>query len=259
VPRRRAPPRRRDLAVAALPRGTALDYEPLADAGDAHFLPGRGGRRGREEMPGETIGLRCALLRPTLHRRPPRGRQDRRQREHGEQAEPDMNRHQQRHGDDEPENPAARREHRHVHVIEHEHLVAQHGQPIEIVGPLVVCDRRDRRLEAGDVRFERDRDPVAEAALHTRADRTQEPGRRRRDTEPQRRRKHESGPPVDDTLAEEHEPQRDQRVGQRGELRQRERRQHQPRFVPVSEFAQPPHRRQRGRQVLVDRSAFAFS
>jgi hypothetical protein len=36
-------------------------------------------------------------------------------------------------------------------------------------------------------------------------------------------------------------------------------REHQPRFVPVSEFAQPPHRRQRGRQISVDRTAFAFS
>ena len=61
-----------------------------------------------------------------------------------------------------------RREQRHEQVVEREHLVAQHREPVEVLGPLVVLDRRDRRLQRGDVRFERDRDLVAEAALHAR-------------------------------------------------------------------------------------------
>ena len=50
---------------------------------------------------------------------------------------------QQRDGHAEPQDPAAGREQRHVHVVEHEHLVAQHGEPVEILGPLLVRDGRD--------------------------------------------------------------------------------------------------------------------
>jgi len=62
-------------------------------------------------------------------------------------------------------------------VIEHEHLVAQHREAVEVVRPLVVRDRGDRRLQPGDVRLERDRHAVAEAALHAGAHGTQEPRR----------------------------------------------------------------------------------
>jgi hypothetical protein len=60
-------------------------------------------------------------------------------------------------------------------VIEDEHLIAQHREAVEVVGALVVRDGRDRRLEPGDVRFERDGDPVAEAPLHPGADGLEEP------------------------------------------------------------------------------------
>ena len=70
---------------------------------------------------------------------------------------------EQRH--DEAHDPADRREQRHEQVVEREHLIAQHREPVEVLGPFVVLDRRDRRLQRGDVRFERDRDLVAEAAL----------------------------------------------------------------------------------------------
>ncbi len=94
----------------------------------------------------------------------------------------------------EPQHPARRREQRHVHVIEHEHLVAQHREAIEIVGALVVRDGRDRGLEPGDVRFERDGDLVAEAPLHAGADRPEEPGRRHRHAQAERRRAHQPRP-----------------------------------------------------------------
>ncbi len=81
------------------------------------------------------------------------------------QRERRVNGHEQRHGDGEPQNPAARREHRHVHVVQHEHLIAQHRQPVEVVRSLVVRDRRDRGLQPRHVGLERDRDPVAEASL----------------------------------------------------------------------------------------------
>ena len=155
---------------------------------DAHLLARRRGRRDREQVAAEAVGLRAALLGDALDRGPPRRREHGRQREHGEQHERRMDRHEQRDRHAEPQDPPAGGEHRHVHVVEHEHLVAQHREPIEVVGALLVRDGRDRRLQPGDVRFERDRDLVAEAALHARADRAQEPGRRGRDAEADRRR-----------------------------------------------------------------------
>ena len=94
-------------------------------------------------------------------------------------------------------------------------------EAIEIVGALLVRDRRDRRLQPGDVRLERDRHLVAEAALHARADGAQEPGRGRRHAE---RRRAATGPAAgrsEHAVAEQLEPQREQRVGQRRQQRQR--------------------------------------
>ena len=56
--------------------------------------------------------------------------------------------------------------------------------------------------------------------------------------------------PCEHAVAEQLEPEREQRVGQRREQRERERREQQARLVAVAELAQPPHRRQRGRQVV---------
>ena len=264
VGRRRRPPRPA-CATAPSPSGppTTGAYprshasrrcadQAVADAGDAHFLARRRRRRDREEVAGQAVGLRGALLGGALDGGPPRRREHGRQREDGEQHERRMDRRQQRDRHAEPQDPAAGREQRHVHVIEHEHLIAQHREPIEVVGALVVRDGRDRRLQPGDVRFERDRHLVAEAPLHARADRAQEPRRRGRHAEADGRRAHEAGPLLEHALAEQHQPQREQRIGQRGELRQHERGEHQPRLVAVAELAQPPHRRQRRRQ-RVDR------
>ena len=55
---------------------------------------------------------------------------------------------------------------------------------------------------------------------------------------------------IEHALAEQHQPQREQRIGQRRHQRQHERHEHQPRLVTIAELAQPPHRRQRRRQRL---------
>jgi hypothetical protein len=133
-------------------------------------------------------------------------------------------------------------------MVEHEHLISQHGEPIEIVGTFVMGNGRDRGLQAGDVRFEGNRHLVAKAPLHPGADRSQEPRGRCRQAETDGRQAHEAGLVLEHALPEEHEPERDQRVGQRRKLRQHERGDHQPWFVLIPEPAQPPHRRQRGRQ-----------
>ena len=75
--------------------------------------------------------------------------------------------------DAEPEDPAERREQRHEQVVEREHLVAQHREPVEVLGPLVVLDRR-RPTPAACATCASSAivDPVAEAALHPVADDT---------------------------------------------------------------------------------------
>ena len=81
-----------------------------------------------------------------------------------------MNRHQQRQRHAEPQDPSAGREQRHVHVIEHEHLIAQHGEPVQIFRTLVMSDGGDRSLQPGHVRFQRHGHAVAKAALRAVAD-----------------------------------------------------------------------------------------
>ena len=91
-----------------------------------------------------------------------------------------MNRSQQRHGHAQAQDPPQGREQRHVHVVQHEHLVAQHGQAIEVLGPLMVGHRDHRGLQPGHMRLKRDGHLVAESALYAGADGAQKPGRRRR-------------------------------------------------------------------------------
>ena len=169
------------------------------------------------------LGLRAALLGAALDPRPPGRGEDRRQREDGEGQERRVDRHQERDRDPQPQEPAAGGEERHVHVVEHEHLVAQDREAVEVLGPLLVGDRRDLRLQPGHVRLERDRDPVAEASLHARAERAQEPGGRRRRAEAEGAGDQQAAVALEDALPQELQPQRQERVRQRGELRQRER------------------------------------
>ncbi len=157
-----------------------------------------------------------------LDRRPPGRGQDRRQGEQGQSGQPRADRDQQPDGHAQPQHPAGGGEQRHVQVVEHEHLLAQHRQAVQPLGPLLVGDGRHRRLEPGHVRLQGDRDPVAEAALDPRVDRPQDPGGRRR--QPQADRGHQQQPPValQHPLAEQGQPQGQQGVGQRGRQRQQE-------------------------------------
>ena len=122
-----------------------------------------------------------------------------------------------------------------IRVIEHEHLVAQHREPVEIVGTLMVRDRRDRRLESRDVRLERNGHFVAEAALHSRADDAQEPRGRRRDAKRDRRRDDEPAFALQDAFAKQLEPERKQCVWQHRELRESERCDDQLGFVTIAD------------------------
>ena len=157
---------------------------------------------------------------------------------------------QQRHRHAEAQQPAASGEHGHVHVIEHEHLIAQHGEPVEVIGTLVMGDGHQGCLQTGDVRFERDRDLVTEAPLHPGADRAEKPRCRGRNAETERRRAHQTLLVHQQTLTQQLEPEGQQRVRKHRQLRQDERGQHQPGLVAVTQLAQAPHRGERRRQVV---------
>jgi hypothetical protein len=91
-------------------------------------------------------------------------------------------------------------------MVEHEYLVAQHGQAIEILRALVVRNALDRRLQPRDMAFERDRHLVPKAALHARAHRAQKPGGGRRHTEPDRRALDQPAAMGEHSFAQQHQP-----------------------------------------------------
>ena len=173
----RAPARRRHRPVPALPRRPAVGDQALADAGDPHFFARRRGGGDGEQVARQATALRPPLLGGSLHRRPPARGQHRGDGKHRQQQERGMNRRQQGHGHAQPQNPPQGRKQRHVHVVQHEHLVAQHGQAVEILRTLLVGHRHHRGLQPGHMRLERDGHLVAEAALHPGADGAQKPGR----------------------------------------------------------------------------------
>ena len=166
-------------------------------------------------MSREASRLGATFLREPLDARPPRRRQDRGHRKQGEKNQRRMYRHQECDRHAKPQDPTARREQRHVHVIQHEHLIAQDRQPIEILRTFLVRNRRHARLKPSDVRFESDRHLVAEATLDAGADRAKKPCGRCGDTQTDRRCGHESGRVIEHAFAEEHQPERDQRIRQR--------------------------------------------
>ena len=196
-------------------------------------------------MSRETAGLCPALLRQALHRRPPGGCHDRWQRGNCQQDEHRVYRREQNKCDDKAQDPPQGGKQRHVHVVEHEYLVPQHREAVEIRGPFLMGDRADRCLQPRDVRFECDGHLVAEPPLHARADRAQYPCGGGRNPQTHRRQDDERAPLFQHALPEKHQPQRQERVRESRELRECERYEHEPRLVPVSEDAQPPHRRQR--------------
>ena len=197
--RARATARSRQRAAATGPyqrshAARRARHEPLADAGDAHLLAGRrGGRRDRRggAPAGSPARPRSSAARSTPGRHVEVSTVG--SAKSGEQRERRMDRHQQR----ERRRRAAAiqphgREQRHVHVVEHEHLVraaprAGRGTPGRSWCSIVATDACSSR----DVRLERDRQPVAEAALRAVADRgagTRSPPRSRRGRAPRRAR-----------------------------------------------------------------------
>ena len=236
--------------VPALPGLAPLFHQPLADAGDPHFLPGRGGGGGHEQVLGQPVGLGAALFSGALDARPPRRGQHRGQGEQGKHDQGGMDRHQQPDGDAEAQDPPTGGEQRHVHVIEHEDLVAQDREPVEVVGPLLVGDGRHRRLQPRDVGLEGDGDLVTEATLHASADRAQEPRGGGGQAEADGGGDEQAAVALERARAEQLQPQRQERVGQRGEQRQHERGHQHPRLVAVTEPQYPPHRGESGGQRL---------
>ena len=242
VPRHRSPPGCGDRAMSGFPCRPPVAHETFADTGDADFLRGRrGGRRG-EEMPRESVERSRALLSRAFDARSPGGREHRRQREEGEEGECRMHGDEEHDRDTEAEDPPRHREHRHVHVIQHEHLIAQHRNPIEILGNLLVGDARDARLQPRHVRLERDGDLVTKAALDAGAHRAQEPGAGRRQAERDRRKAQSCRVGGDDSVRHQLEPEREQSVRKGSEERKKERPQHQARLVPEAQPAESPHR-----------------
>ena len=69
------------------------------------------------------------------------------------------------------------------------------------------------------MRLERDGHLVAEAALHPGADSAQKPGRSRGDTKANSRDLDPGGAVLEHAFAQQPQPQREQRVGQRRQLR----------------------------------------
>ena len=161
-----------------------------------------------------------------------------------------MNGRQQRHGHAQAQDPPQGGKQRHVHVVEHEHLVAQHGQAVEILGTLVVGHGLYCGLQPGHMRLKRDGHFVAEATLHPGADGAQKPGRSGGDAEADGRDLDPCGAVLEYAFAQQPQPQREQSIGQRGELRQGKGHDHQAGLMPIAQLAQPPHGLERRRQRL---------
>ena len=183
VPSGRDQPGGGNRPVTGFPRTPPVPREAIADSRDAHFLARCGRRRDLEQVAGQPGSRGAALVRLPFDPGPPCRREHRRHREDGEQRERRMNRHEQRNRHPQAQDPRAGRKQRHVHVIEHEDLVAQDRQPVQVLAALLVGDGGDRRQQSGDVRLECNRHLVAKPALHSDADGLKKPGGRGRDAE----------------------------------------------------------------------------
>ena len=190
------------------------------------------------------------LLHRALDGRAPRRAHDGGQRQHHQQDQHRIDGGEQHDRDPEAQDPAGGGEHREVQVVEHEGLVAEDREPVEVLGSLVVGDGRDRCLQVGDVGLERDRDLVAEAALHPGRHDAQEPREGDAGTEADGRHGDHGRVLVDDALGQHGEEHRQQGVGQGGEQGQPDRRRHELRLVLVAELAQAPHGRDRRRELV---------
>ena len=156
-------------------------------------------------------------------------------------------------GHGESHEPAEGGEQREEEVVEGEHLVAQHRQPVEVLGAFLVLDGGHRRLQAGHVRLEGDADPVAEAALQAVEQNAQVPGGRRRRAEADGGDQHLAAVALGHAVGQQLQPQRQQRVGQRREQHHGERGRQQPGLGPVAQLERPPQRART--PAAVDRQA----
>ena len=116
---------------------------------------------------------------------------------------------------DEAAGRADRAHQRRVQVVEQEHVLPEQLEPIEVAAGRSWCSSVGHdRLQAGDVRLELDRRPVAEAHLDARSERAQQPpaggGRRQARRRPADRAVVAAGDRVDEHL----QPQRGERVRQ---------------------------------------------
>jgi hypothetical protein len=135
-------------------------------------------------------------------------------------------------------------------VIEHEDLITEDREAIQIVGTLVMLERRDRRLQPCDMRLERHRHAIAKAPLRAIADDAEDPRAGRRRTEPERGGVDEQAVAAERAVCEQLEPHREQRVGERCQQRQPERDDEQQRLRIVAAPERAPHRRERRRQIV---------
>ena len=157
---------------------------------------------------------------------------------------------QQRHGQHDPDDPADGAEQRHVHVVQHEHLVAQHGETVEVVASLLQLEPGDRGLQGGDVRLQGDGHPVAEAPGQSVVDHPEQPAeRRRRGHRPEHGEDHRPVA-VGEPVGQQREPEREQRIRHRRKQGDGDHHDDQSRLVGVADLAQPPHGREGGRQVV---------
>ena len=250
VPQRGDDARPGDRLVPLIPRLASFALELRTDPDDSELLAGRRGRAEQEQVLREAVVRRDGLLDAALDAGPPRGGDHDRDREQRQEHE------QRAHGDEQhergrqPDDPAHRREQRHEQVVEREHLIAQHREAVEILGPLVMLDGRDRRLQGRDVGFERDGDLVAEPALHAGEHDAQEPRGRGRRRQSERGDDDAAAVVIVEPVGEELEPQRDQRVGDRHHDRHREREEQAARLGAVAELHRAPERAERRGQVV---------
>ena len=209
----------RDGPIPAIPRCAPAGDQAIADPGYPHLLAGSGcggrdeqvsrqpgGRRPRSSAARSTPGAR--LRRALSAMRDCQKRQRR------------VNGHEQRQRDSEPQDPAACREKRHVHVVEDKHLIAEHGEPVQVFRALVVLDRRNGRLKLGHVRLEGDRQAVTKPALGAIAHDPQKPGQGRGCSEAQCRGHGEATVVCQRGVGQGLEPERKQGVGQGREQRE---------------------------------------
>jgi hypothetical protein len=211
--------------------------QALANAGDAHLLTRRRCGGDGEQVSRQPVTLRSFLLGGALDRWPPARRQHCGNGEHGQKQERGMNRRQQRHGYAQAQDPPQGGKQRHVHVVQDEYLVAQHRQAVEIFRTLVVRDRFHRCLQPGHMGFKRDGHLVAEAALHPGAEGAQKPGCRGGDTEADGRDLDPGDAVLEHAFTQQPQPQGEQGIGQRGQLRQDEGRDHQAGLMAIAQLA----------------------